>query len=50
MTDDYNYYLNGQVPEEERRYVAFQTVNAICESVTLATRKKRKTLIKALDS
>jgi hypothetical protein len=36
MTEDYNFYLDNQIPEEERRDVAFQTVNAIRESVTLA--------------
>lgn len=36
MNEDYNYYLNDRIPEEERRDIAFQTVNAIRESVTLA--------------
>lgn len=36
MTQDTNFYLNKDVSEDERRDVAFQTVNAIRESVTLA--------------
>src|SRR5215217_618379 len=36
MTDDYNYYLDSHYPEEERRDAAFQTVNAVRESITLA--------------
>ena len=36
MNEDYNYYLNIEFSEEERRDIAFQTVNAIRESVTLA--------------
>lgn len=36
MNQDSNYYSNSNIPEEERRDVAFQTVNAIRESVTLA--------------
>lgn len=36
MNQDYNYYLDENVSEEERRDTAFQTVNAIRESVTLA--------------
>ncbi|KPH12970.1 hypothetical protein [Chryseobacterium sp. ERMR1:04] len=31
-----DYFLNDEIPEDERRDTAFQTVNAIRESVTLA--------------
>ncbi len=36
MTKNPDFYTNTSIPEEERRDVAFQTVNAIRESVTLA--------------
>lgn len=36
MTQNPDYYKNHEIPEDERRDVAFQTVNAIRESVTLA--------------
>lgn len=36
MNENPDFYSNPSIPEEERRDVAFQTVNAIRESVTLA--------------
>jgi hypothetical protein len=36
MNENPNFYNNENIPEEERRNIAFQTVNAIRESVTLA--------------
>ncbi len=36
MTENPDFYKNNSIPEDERRDVAFQTINAIRESVTLA--------------
>ena len=36
MTENPDFYTDTSIPEEERRDAAFQTVNAIRESVTLA--------------
>lgn len=36
MNENSDYYSNEEIPEEERRDIAFQTVNAIRETVTLA--------------
>jgi hypothetical protein len=36
MNEDYSYYLDTKYPEDERRDAAFQTVNALRESLTLA--------------
>lgn len=36
MSEDYNYYLDENISEDQRRDVAFQTVHAVRESVTLA--------------
>lgn len=36
MQIDYNYFSNPEIPEEEKRDHAFQTVNAVRESLTLA--------------
>ncbi|WP_332453105.1 hypothetical protein [Chryseobacterium aquaticum] len=56
MNKDYNFYNNDEIPEEERRDTAFQTVTAIRESFTLAKRQqipityeKAFTIIKDLD-